>query len=207
RGYGGVVNLTTSQAARIPVDLDLDGIPEIVAGPSAYDRDGHLLWSWRGGATAPPDHQNFQIERAGPSGIYVPQFLFKVIMSDGWTAVANVDDDPYPEIIVVTEAASTGYPDGLFTQGIWVFDHDGTLHSPPAGLVGTDGHPDNYHMGPPTVADFDGDGQPEVAIEELHQVLTRPITPDNPSRPILHLYELGGTERWHRDMDPIDAPL
>src|SRR5262249_41018203 len=30
-----------------PADLNLDGIPEIIAGPSALDRNGRMLWSWR----------------------------------------------------------------------------------------------------------------------------------------------------------------
>jgi hypothetical protein len=53
----------------VVADLDLDGVPEVVGGNTAYRNDGAELWTAQ-----------------------VP---------DGFPAIANFDDDPYPEIALV----------------------------------------------------------------------------------------------------------
>src|SRR5262249_36890665 len=57
------------------------------------------------------------------------------------------------------------------------------------------------------VADFDGDGQPEIAVAVYHQVLSQPVSAADPSRFVLHVYELDGTERWHRDLAPTGGAI
>src|SRR5262249_34936845 len=46
-------------AARQAADLNLDGVPEIVAGRSVLDRDGQPLWAWR---TNPDGHGHYSAE-------------------------------------------------------------------------------------------------------------------------------------------------
>ncbi len=100
-------------------DLNLDGRLEIVAGASVFSAAGQLLFTLPANSTQNP-------AAAIPlSGI----------------GVANMDTDPFAEIVVVN-------PHGFF-----VFDHNGGLQTFSA-LGG---------FGPISIADYDGDGQPEVA--------------------------------------------
>ena len=99
------------------VDLDLDGVLEILAGNTAYTRDGQLHW-------------------------------LSEVPYDGITAVANFDDDPYPEIVHVDSY-----------NFVRMLEHDGTVkwgNSPQVGGIGLPNMP--------TIADFDGDGRPEIGI-------------------------------------------
>lgn len=64
---------------------------------------------------------------------------------DGFVAIGNFDDDPYGEIV------SASYPGEVRLQ-----DDDGTVlwkKSFPSPTIG-----------PPTIADFDGDGEPEIGV-------------------------------------------
>jgi hypothetical protein len=66
-----------------------------------------------------------------------------------YTVLANLDDDPSPEI--VTAGAS----------GLFVLEHDGVVkYSYTSGGHGLD----LGDFAPPTIHDFDGDGEPEIGI-------------------------------------------
>src|SRR5262249_18854866 len=62
-----------------------------------------------------------------------------------------------------------------------------------------------FHVvGPPTVADFDGDGKPEIAV-----TVSRSPTGtgqsgifDDPYRTILYVFRPDGAEVWHKDLTP-----
>ena len=106
-------------------DLDLDGLPELVAGPTAYRLvNGALNIVWR-----------------------------RTDRPDGYVAVGNFDDDPFPEIVVVANGQ------------VYMLNHDGTdaeiwnppTHAPVALPGGGQG-------GAPTVADLDADGVPEIGV-------------------------------------------
>ena len=99
----------------VAADLDGDGIPEVIAGASAYRADGTLLWS-------------------------VPA------VGDGVVAVANLDSDPYPEIVVPATAGSGCSGTTARCAGVrW---------SPPG----------NGNLSAVTIADFDGDTHPEIGV-------------------------------------------
>jgi FG-GAP-like repeat len=65
--------------------------------------------------------------------------------SDGFVAVGNFDSDDFGEIVV----ANTG--------SLRLQDDNGNVLWTKAGLTGST-------IGPPTVADFDGDGKPEIGV-------------------------------------------
>ena len=76
----------------VAADLDGDGLPEVIAGASAYRANGALLWS-------------------------VPS------VGDGVAAIANLDADPCPEIVVGNGR-------------LWLLGHDGTLRWGPLNPPG-----------------------------------------------------------------------
>ena len=102
----------------------MDGIPEIVAGRTAYRANGDIYW----------DHPE---------------------LSDGWIAVADFDDDPFPEVVLVANG------------NVFLFEHSGEIQWGPVPIdPGATG-------GPPLVADLDNDGKPEIGVagRQRYQVL------------------------------------
>ncbi|MCA9692895.1 MAG: VCBS repeat-containing protein, partial [Myxococcales bacterium] len=108
-------------SASVLADLDGDGDMEIILTNAAYHHDGGVVYSHQG-----------------------------MIDSFGYPQVADLDDDPEPEVLI--EA----------WKGISIVEHDGTikyLNQKP--LPAGDGDP---WLRPSTVHDFDGDGQAEFAV-------------------------------------------
>lgn len=102
----------------IAADLDGDGDLEIVGGNMAYHHDGSEAWAPGADARS---------------------------LADGWPAVADLNNDGQPEVVVVSDGT------------VRVFDRFGNLFGQATGVVAGRG-------GPPTVADVDGDGRPEIAV-------------------------------------------
>jgi len=102
------------------VDIDLDGTAEMFYSNCVYSPHCTQLWCAPGFS-------------AGSYGIN--------------SAVANMDGDPYGEVVVCG------------TGRVAVFEHDGTLKWS-FNLSMNDG-------GPPTISDFDGDGFPDVSVLSL----------------------------------------
>ncbi len=122
-GTTGGIGLRSAISA--VADIDLDGTPELVAGPTAYRLvNGQLTKVWQ------------RTDRA-----------------DGYVAIANFDDDPRAEIVVV----ANGF--------VYMLHHDGTdaevwnppSHAPVAIPGGGQG-------GAPLIVDVDGDGIPEIGV-------------------------------------------
>lgn len=104
----------------LAVDLDLrDGL-EVIMGQNVYHADGTLYWSY-------PD----SIYNTGAD------------QNRNLPAVANLDDDVFPEIV-------------LTNSKLAVFEHDGTLKWGPVQ--------DGQTTGPAVVADFDNDGLAEIGV-------------------------------------------
>ena len=124
-------------------DIDLDGVMEVVAGNTVYNGpDGTEEWTF----TLPNDPSSPCGKNAnGPD-------------CDGYNGVANFDSDDEAEVVLVWQGE------------IIILEHDGTLKQRiavpyddcvvPFPLPNT-GEKRN-ESGPPTIADFDGDGMAEV---------------------------------------------
>jgi hypothetical protein len=139
-------------------DLDGDGTPEIVVGRQALDHDGNLLWTGTGGQgqqtsggvslVADIDLDGLPNVVAGNT-VYTwdGQVAYGTALPDGYNAVGNFDGDPQAEVVLVSEGS------------VHLLDTDlSTIWS--QVLPGAAGG------GPPTVADLDGDGYPDIAIAD-----------------------------------------
>ncbi len=159
-------------------DLDGDGHPEVVVGNAvlAWD-DGHLIWdgvvtsNGSGGignnAFLGPVSTVADVDLDGHPEVLAgntaygfdgtPKWTYTYTTNnspcggdlpcDGFTASGNFDDDPYGEVVIVRRGE------------VFVLEHDGDLLA--RIPIPTDDC-DNNESGPPTVADFDGDGEPEI---------------------------------------------
>ena len=140
----------------IVADIDLDGIPEIITGNNAYK----LVKD----ATSPTGYSCPALFGAG-----VKVGVNKVcgggagrFCGEGFAAVANFagygaamglsPTDPHPQIVVV----SHGY--------LRIHDWTGGMILDPIPLPSEPTCPDANQGGAPTIADFDGDGLPEIGI-------------------------------------------
>ncbi|NKI34565.1 PASTA domain-containing protein [Wenzhouxiangella sp. XN79A] len=121
------------------VDLDLDRDPEIVVGNVAWSHDGALLWKRTDN--------------------------FSQSLSTDYPVVANLDDDPFPELVRTRGGGS--FPDNRGNVVAW--NHDGTDLWESSGEF-------SFNTAPLTVADVDADGYADVlypnhAAADLFQVL------------------------------------
>ena len=148
--------------AAIPAiaDLEGDGSPEIVMGNVVYNNDGSKKWSVSDEVCSVyhymmPCVANLDL-KTGNEVI----MGHKAFLADGtllWEAegmwpgyartcaIANFDDDPFPEVVFV----GAGW--------ITLFEHDGTSKWGTPFAIQSGGR-----GGAPSVADCDGDGEPEI---------------------------------------------
>jgi hypothetical protein len=138
QGQGGQADY---EAISTMADLDLNpnNNLELLAGNTAYKSDGTVLWTRNAGSANP--------------------------LPDGFPAVADFNMDGKPDVVLVAPISVATPPGetGAWTYAnVWILNGaDGSTLLGPVALP-TVNHPSEG--GPPTVADFDGDGLPEIGI-------------------------------------------
>jgi subtilase family serine protease len=157
-------------------DIDGDGVPEIITGASVINNDGSVRWGrfpvsscWStiaqngNGAgsgsfvyasiVADVDFDGKQEIIAG-NAVYDYNGNVKwcnTSVTDGINAVGNLDDDAYPEIVLVTPNSNR----------VHLLDHNGNIKWGPVIL-----DPNWGISSPPIIADFDGDGEAEIGVKD-----------------------------------------
>jgi hypothetical protein len=144
-------------------DLDADGNPEIVVGRQVLDNNGNLLWTGTGGAANPQSGAmsivcDFDLD--GSPDIVTGNTVYtatgailcqNLLLGDGYVAVANFDADPEPEIA------------WIYTSSIALLERD-TADPSSLAIVWGPHVLNGGGGGPPTIADYDSDGLPEIAV-------------------------------------------
>lgn len=164
----------STHAAIAIADLNGDGAPEIIVGNTVFKADGTLFWQgtgFRGTGDAQktlfamPIVADINLDGkpeiiAGASAYSgTGQVLWQNdVVGDGYAAVGNFNEDPYPEIVVVSHGRAS------------LLNYRGELIWGPITLPGGEGAGTrDGNGGAPTVADMDGDGVPEIGIAMLHR--------------------------------------
>lgn len=160
-------------------DLDHDGQPEIVLGTTVVNSDGTLKWQ------GPPDFSDLSIvvdldldgnlEVVTGSAAYRSDgsvFYSSSLSAGAYAAAGNFDADQYPEIVVVK------------SKNLYLLEHTGIIKWGPIAIPG-DQIGDPVFGGPPTVADFDGDGQPEIGVAGSNRYV---------------VFETNGTIKWQAEI-------
>ncbi len=135
-------------------DLNHDGYSEIIVGRAVYNSDGSTLWKGQRGygfynsCVADIDLDGSPEVIAGNTAYRATGEVYweNQNIPSGFSAVGNLDDDPYPEIVVCGE------------RRLAVLEHNGELKWKADTFYGKD------RGGPPTIADFDNDGLREISV-------------------------------------------
>lgn len=152
-------------------DLDGDGRAEVVVGGAIFESDGTLRVNVRAGAGSnccsavprSPLTAIYDVDADGALEIVAGNAVWNADGSvvwedaslvDGYVAVADFYGDDIPDIVVVHQLpAGSGVGYVSIRRGT-----DGMV------LFGPVAMPGGGRGGPPTVADFDGDGLPEIGV-------------------------------------------
>ncbi|MEX1363305.1 MAG: FG-GAP-like repeat-containing protein, partial [Nannocystaceae bacterium] len=171
-------------------NLDDDPEAEIVFGAAVIDDDGTVVWDeagdgagfgtnggYRGGITAIVDLQGdatpelvsgrhaWTVDWQEVGG--VPQVtvapLWDAGGADGYPAIADLDQDGTPEVIVVASGQVRVLDGETGLAWCGIDPTDAMCVADPSARTAAVAIPGGGIGGPPTVADFDGDGRPEIA--------------------------------------------
>jgi hypothetical protein len=172
---------TIHNAAIAVANLDDDDQAEVVIGATLIDHDGLVIWdqgsdgngslygsnaNYLGGISAIADLNGDDIPEiiSGRNAWTLDGGSFWVYVGDdGYPAVADLDSNGFPEVILVANS-QIAVLNGLTGQ-LWCgIDPTEALCSDPAQRTQPIEIPGGVRGGPPTVADIDADGRPEIAV-------------------------------------------
>ena len=146
-------------------DMDGDGSAEVIVGRTILDARGNRLGNgaYGSGGCRNEGYPSYvegsvsvavDLDRDGRLEVVVGNAAYNIDGSTKWTnggldgvpAIADMDLDGFPEIVVVGG------------NRVWTLETDGTPTGWSASFAGT-----NY-LGPPAIDDLDGDGDPEFVV-------------------------------------------
>ena len=153
-------------------DLDQDGAPELVLRGGVLDAATgatEATFPVQSTVQAIDIDGDGDLEIAGPGAIYEADgtLLAGTGLGGNWTAAADINLDSVPEVVVAEFSTHTMhiYHWDANTQQIVIDRQNLDINGPlspslcPAGSAGN-----TRGGGPPTIADFNGDGTPDIAI-------------------------------------------
>jgi len=152
-------------------NVDGVGLPEIVIGAAVVDASGTVLWANNGsrgdqpgtGTSAPfsiavdvDDDGDLEIVTGDTLYDHLGGEVWNTQNGDGFVAVANFNTGDHPEIVVVSKG-SVRLQSSINGEVLWLKTAQ-QLNQQPECV------PNCGLLGPPTVADFDGDDLPEIGV-------------------------------------------
>jgi hypothetical protein len=141
-------------------NLDGEGSPEVIVGNRVFDAGGALRWEGTFGTGSlivnfPVSYAvdvdlDGALEVLAGDTVYEADggLLWQSVIPDAWTAIADLDADPEPEIVALTGGTARAN----------LIDHAGDPVWGPLTLPGQGGG------AIPLIADLDGDGREEIGI-------------------------------------------
>ena len=174
-GNTGVLDSTVSIS-----DMNGDGVPELITGRAILDNNGVLLAAGKHGIGRPAGNTNavasmsfaVDVDGDGQQEVVVGDALYTMAGADVWF---NAKPDGFPAMIDLER-------DGA-AEIVVVFDGRVRVQRGTDGTVVWDVAVPGGLGGPPTVADFDGDGLPEVGVagqEQVHRLRHATAPPCGP---------------------------
>jgi subtilase family serine protease len=169
-------------AVSLIANVDAAGPPEVVVGTTIINADGSIRCARTTGPVVTGDlgrangfvyttlavdlDLDGQLEILAGNTAYRNDCTvgwWKSALPEGMTAVGNFDDDAYPEIVLMGNVIDLlpGVPNS--TQ-LYLLEHDGTVKWGPVYITQLEGTASRYPGSHPVVADFDGDGKPEIGV-------------------------------------------
>ncbi|MEB2313493.1 MAG: VCBS repeat-containing protein [Sorangiineae bacterium] len=142
-------------------DLDADGVPEIIAGFEVFDHTGtrrfgqvqaaYQGYYWCPANTAADLDGDGKLEVIFGNAAYHAdgQLYWQIAGPPGQPQVANLDDDPEPEILIARQ------------DGLLILEHDGAVKLGPYKPFAEPDSP-NCWSKPAAIHDFDGDGHADI---------------------------------------------
>jgi len=142
-------------------DLQGDGLPEVVVGYSALSgATGKILWTGAKGGfytTVADLDGDGRPEVVGGNRAFRGDgklYWHNKTIPDGIPAIADLTGDGSPEVVTVASGAHSLYAHSATGKLLW---------GPVDVNQGKGSGSNKNGGGPPTIADFDGDGKPEIA--------------------------------------------